>query len=191
MKRHVMQPPGSDMNMPRPPDNWEYTSGESMPDPLAERISACRASIRTLERRAYAGVYILSAFILISIGATLDFSFLPSFPPAIRKGMGGAPPAGFISIALAVYVFSASILSLSRMMEGSDKTGGIAHLGYLGAFFFFYHACGDLETHFWAVFAGGATVLILESYQRWYYCREEIQKEREILAGMERCLRRD
>lgn len=179
------------MKPPRRSDNGKNPTAETVPDPLAGRISACRESIRTLERRAYAGLHVLSVFILISIGATLDFSFLPSFPPAIRKGMGGAPPAGFISMALAVYVFSASTLSLSRMMEGSGKTGGIAHLGYLGAFFFFYHACGDLDTHFWAVFAGGATVLILESYQRWYYCREEIQREREILAGMERCLQRD
>jgi len=186
-----MEPSGSDMKMPRTSDKWERTSGESMPTPLAERIGSCRAKIRTLERRAYTGIHVLSAFILLSIGATLDFSFLPSFSPALRKGLGGAPPAGFISIALVVYVFSASILSLSRMMEGSDKTGGIAHLGYLGAFFFFYHASGDLDGHFWAVFAGGATVLVLEGYQRWYYCREEIQKEREILAGIERCLRHD
>lgn len=174
------------MKAPRRSDNGESRTVESAPDPLAERIRSSRESIRSLERRAYSGVHIISTFILLSIGATFDFAFLPSFPPAISKGMGEAPSAGFISIALAVYVFSASTLSLSRMMEGSDKTGGLAHLGYLGAFFFFYHACGDLDTHFWAVLVGGATVLILESYQRWLYCREEIQKEREILAGMER-----
>lgn len=179
------------MKPPRRSDNCDNPTAEGMADPLAERIGSCRESIRSLERRAYSGIHILSAFILISIGAILDFSFLPSFSPAIKKGMGGAPPAGFISIALVVYVFSASILSLSRMMEGSDKTGGIAHLGYLGAFFFFYHASGDLEGHFWAVFAGGTTVLVLESYQRWNYCREEIQKAREILAGMERYLQRE
>ncbi len=179
------------MKPPRKPDNGESPAAGTVPDPLAERIRSCRESIRSLERRAYGGLHVLSAFILLSIGATLDFSFLPTFPPVIRKGMGGAPPAGFISIALAVYVFSASTLSLSRMMEGSDRTGGIAHLAYLGGFFFFYHASGDLDGHFWAVFAGGTTVLVLESYQRWHYCREEIQKEREILAGMERRLQRE
>lgn len=179
------------MKLSRTPDNREVPTGERLPDHLAERISSCKTTIRSLERRAHAGIHILSAFILLSIGATLDFSFLPSFSPAIKKGMGAAPPAGFISIALAVYVFSASTLSLSRMMEGSDKTGGIAHLGFLGGFFFFYHASGELAAHFWAVFAGGVTVLVLESYQRWHYCREEILKEREILAGIERCLQRD
>lgn len=102
-----------------------------------------------------------------------------------------APPAGFISIALVVYVFSAVMLSLARMMEGSDKIGGIAHMGYLGAFFFFYHFSGDMDAHFWAVFAGGATILTLESFQRWNYCREEIQREREVLAGLEGLSRRN
>jgi hypothetical protein len=103
----------------------------------------------------------------------------------MKKSMGVAPPAGLISVALAVYVFSAAIISLTRMMEGTDKTGGIAHLGYLGAFFFFYHFSGNMDAHFWAVFAGGATVLSLESYQLWNYCRDEIQKEREILVELE------
>jgi hypothetical protein len=179
------------MKAPRKSDNSESRTPETAPGPLAERILSSREAIRSLERRAYSGIHILSAFILLSIVATLDLSFLPSFPSAIRKGMGAAPSAGFISIALAVYVFSASTLSLSRMMEGSDKTGGLTHLGYLGVFFFFYYACGDLDTHFWAVLAGGATILILESYQRWLYCREEIQKEREMLAGMERRLQQE
>ena len=71
------------------------------------------------------------------------------------------------------------------MMEGSDKTGGIAHLGYLGAFFFFYHFSGRLDEHFWAVFAGGTTILALEGYQLWNYCNEEIQKEKDVLAELE------
>ena len=85
----------------------------------------------------------------------------------------------------------AAIISLTRMMEGSDKTGGIAHLGYLGAFFFFYHFSGYMDFHFWAVFAGGATVLSLESYQIWNYCRDEIQKERDILVELEGIAKRN
>jgi hypothetical protein len=173
------------MEPPSLTDNRNNSAAKGGKTQLSERISRTQESIRKLERRTYFGGYILSAFILLSIGATQNFSFLPSFSPAIKKSMGMAPPAGLISVALAVYVFSAAIISLTRMMEGSDKTGGIAHLGYLGAFFFFYHFSGDMDVHFWAVFAGGATVLSLESYQIWNYCRDEIQKEREILVELE------
>lgn len=179
------------MELPNSTDNRKNPSAKGSGTQLAERISRAQESIRRLERRAYLGGYILSAFILLSIGATRNFSFLPSFTPAIKKSMGMAPPAGLISVALAVYVFSAAIISLTRMMEGSDKTGGIAHLGYLGAFFFFYHFSGHMDAHFWAVFAGGATVLSLESYQRWNYCRDEIQKEREILVELEGIAKRN
>lgn len=173
------------MELPHSTDNSNKPTGADSENPLSVRINVAKESIRKLEKRSLSGGYILSAFILLSIGATHNFSFLPSFSPAIRKSMGMAPPAGFISIALVVYVFSAVILSLARMMEGSEKTGGISHLGYLGAFFFFYHFSGDMDAHFWAVFAGGATILALESYQCWNFCRDEIQKERDVLAGLE------
>jgi hypothetical protein len=153
---------------------------------ITDHINNSRRLIRKLERKAFSGGYTLSAFIILSIGATHNFSFLPSFSPAVRKSMGMAPPAGFIGFLLIVYVFSAVILSLSRMMEGTDRIGGITHLGYLGAFFFFYHFSGDMDANFWAVFAGGATIISLESYQRWNFCRDEILKEREVLDMLEK-----
>ncbi len=180
--------PGSDMELPRSNDNGVSTAGSERDNNLADRINNSRNLIRKLERKAFSGAYTLSIFIVLSIGATHNFSFLPSFSPAIRKSMGMAPPAGFVSILLIVYVFSAVILSLSRMMEGSDKIGGITHIGYLGAFFFFYHFSGDMDAHFWAVFAGGATIISLESYQRWNFCRDEILKEREALGKLEKNL---
>jgi len=179
------------MKLPQQRDNDDTSSVGGSKIQFPERIIRTKESIRRLERRAYLGGYILSAFILLSIGATRNFSFLPSFTPAIKKSMGMSPPAGLISVALVVYVFSAAIISLTRMMEGSDKTGGIAHLGYLGAFFFFYHFSGSMDVHFWAVFAGGATVLSLESYQLWNYCRDEIQKERDLLVELEGIAKRN
>jgi len=166
-------------------DNCNKPTGTDSDNQVSDRIFMAKESIRKLERRAHFGLYILAAFILLSIGATHNFSFLPSFSPAIRKSMGAGPSAGFISVALVVYIFSAVILSLARMMEGSDKRGGITHMGYLGAFYFFYHFSGDMDAHFWAVFAGGTTILALESYQLWNYCRDEIQKEREALERLE------
>ena len=173
------------MELPPSSDKGASPAGSERDNTLAGRIDKSRISICKLEKKAFSGAYVLSAFIVISIGATQNFSFLPSFSSAIRKSMGMAPPAGFISILLIVYVFSAAILSLSRMMEGSDKIGGISHLGYLGAFFFFYHFSGDMDAHFWAVFASGTTIISLESYQIWNFCRDEILKVREVLQKLE------
>lgn len=173
------------MEPPCPTGNGKDRIATEQDKSLADRIDRARASIRKLERRAYNGGYILSAFLLLSIAATHRFSFLPSLSPALRTSMGTAPPSGLISVALVVYVFSAVILSLSRMMQGSDKIGGITHLGYLGAFLFFYHFSGDMDAHFWAVFAAGATIISLEGYQLWNFCRDEIMKEREVLQGLE------
>jgi hypothetical protein len=83
---------------------------------------------------------------------------------------------------LLLYIFSAIILILSRMMSGSGKYGGIGHVGYLTGFYFFYHFSGKLPENFWAVFAAGVTVLGLESYHLWIYCSEEITRERELLT---------
>jgi hypothetical protein len=177
------------MDPPRSTDISNASTDTVGKNQLSDRIKKSKQAIRNLEKRAHYGVYILSAFILLSIGATHNFSFLPSFSPTIRQSMGMAPPAGLISVTLVIYIFSAVILSLGRMMEGVDKVGGISHLGYLGAFFFFYHFSGDMDAHFWAVFAGGATILALESYQRWNYCRDEILKEREILQELEQLSR--
>jgi hypothetical protein len=182
--------PGTSMELPRSNDHVASPADAEWEKNLAARLDVSRSAIRRLEKKAYSGAYTLSAFIVLSIAAIHNFSFLPSFSQAMRKSMGTGPSSGFISIALVVYVFSAVILSLSRMMEGSDKIGGIAHLGYLGGFFFFYHFSGDMDEQFWAVFAGGATIISLESYQVWNFCRDEILKEREVLQELEEISRR-
>ncbi len=163
------------------------TEEQSAPD----RRAAIMKNIRRLERRGNHGLYILALFILLSIGAVQNFSLFPSFPPAILKALGKPPSSQMISAALLLYLFSAIILTLARMMEGTGKNGGIAHLGYLAAFYFFYHFSGDMEVHFWAVFAAGITILSLESYHLWQYCREEIQKERALLADLDNLDRLD
>lgn len=169
------------------PDTYTSSQGQADEQPGdADRRAAIRKNISRLERRASHGLYILAIFIALSITATQDFSLLPSFPPGVIKALGKPPSAQMISAALLVYLFSAIILTLARMMEGTGKTGGITHLGYLAAFYFFYHFSGDMEVHFWAVFAAGVTILSLESYHLWQYCREEILKERALLAELDR-----
>ncbi len=142
--------------------------------------------IRQLKSRANRPMYIMALFIALSIGAVRDFDFLPSFPPRIHELLGQPPSAGMISAALIVYSFSAIILILSRMMSGSGHYGGLSQVAFLGGFYFFYHFAAAMEGNFWAVFAAGMTVLGLESYQVWIWCKEKIRIQQEILAELER-----
>jgi hypothetical protein len=128
----------------------------------------------------------MALFIALSIGAIRDFDFLPSFPSRIHLFLGEGPSAGMISAALLLYSFSATILILSRMMSGTGSSGGFSQLGYLAGFYLFYHFSGAMQENFWAVFAAGMTILGLESYQVWSWCREEIRIQEEILAELER-----
>lgn len=127
----------------------------------------------------------------MSIAAIRDFDFFPSFPPKIHDLLGQPPSAEMISTALLIYSFSAIILVLSRMMSGSEKSGGFIQVAYLAGFYFFYHFAGTMEENFWAVFAAGMTILGLESYQVWTWCREEIRIQEEIVAGHERNKHKD
>ena len=147
--------------------------------------------IRRLRAKASYPLYIMAFFIALSIGAIRDFDFLPSFSPHIHLLLGEGPSAGMISAALLIYSFSAIILILSRMMIGSGSSGGLMQLGYLAGFYLFYHFSGAMEENFWAVFAAGMTILGLESYQVWSWCREEIRKEEEISAELDRKRRKD
>jgi hypothetical protein len=55
-------------------------------------------------------------------------------PEDWRSALGPAPPVMLMSIALAVYTFSALLYILARMMDGEQKYRGWSHLGYLGGF---------------------------------------------------------
>lgn len=150
------------------------------------RRQSILAEIARLERLANRPLYNLALFIGLSIAAQSDFAFLPPLSAGLRDALGAPPSPPFISIALVVYVFSAVILSLSRMMAGSGKVGGLAHLGYLAAFYLFYHLSAGLAEYFWAVFAAGMTILLLETYQLRTFCQEAIRRERDTLAQLER-----
>lgn len=143
------------------------------------------ANIHKLERKLTKELLSVALFLLLGIAALSDFSFFPSLPEQIRAALGRPPSVNMISAVLLLYVFSAIILILARMMSGSGRYGGVGHVGYLAGFYFFYHFSGKLPENFWAVFAAGATVLGLESYHLWIYCSEEIEKEREVLAFLD------
>lgn len=143
------------------------------------------ANIRKLQRKLTAELFSAALFLLLSIAALSDFAFFPSLPEQIKAALGRPPSVNMISAVLLLYVFSAIILILARMMSGSGRYGGVSHVGYLAGFYIFYHFSGKLPENFWAVFAAGATVLGLESYHLWIYCSEEIDREQEVLAFLD------
>jgi hypothetical protein len=142
-------------------------------------------NIRRLRRKFTAELIAVALFLLVSLAALSDFSFFPSFPANIRTMLGRPPSVNMISAVLLLYIFSAIILVLSRMMSGSGTYGGISHVGYLAGFYFFYHFSGTLPENFWAVFAAGVTILGLDGYHLWIFCSEEIAREHDVLAFLD------
>src|SRR5512137_693989 len=108
--------------------------------------------ISRLQRKSSHGPLCLALFLTISITAQQDFAMIPSLPDDIRDILGHPPSTNMISAALVLYSFSAIILVLTRMVSSSEKYGGIAHVGYLSAFYMFYHFAHSLNDNFWAVF---------------------------------------
>jgi hypothetical protein len=165
------------------PDNREAGSGQPGKD---EAPPADDPQIRTLQSRANSGLIAIALFMAISIGAIRDFDFLPSLPDTLLDILGTPPSAKMISAALIVYTFSAIVLTLARMMSGARIQNGIAQVGYLTAFYVFYHFANAMEDCFWAVFAAGMTILALNGYHTWTHCMEEIVKVQDRIKDTER-----
>jgi hypothetical protein len=142
-------------------------------------------NIRHLQRNFTTGLLATALFLLLSMAASSGFAYFPSLPENIRAALGKPPPVNMISAVLLIYIFSAIILILSRMMSGSGRYGGLGNVGYLAGFYIFYHFSGTLPENFWAVFVTGVTLLGLDGYHMWIYCSEEIEKEREALAFLD------
>lgn len=135
--------------------------------------------IRRLNALSRRGIWGLLIFLVISLAAVQEFSFLPALSEDVRQWLGPSPPVGLISAALVVYSFSALLLILSRMWSGSDAYRGWSHLGYLSAFYGFYGFAQALDDNFFAVFVAGLTILGLEYYHIRSYCNEALARERE------------
>ena len=170
----------------------EHRSSELNPAKLPEKTGNNESlrrktleNIHLLQLRSVRGLWALAAFLLISIGALWDFSFFPSLPDHFRKLLGPPPSSIIISGLLVAYSFAAIILILSRMMSGSEISGGFSHIAYLTVFYVFYHFSGGLEENFWAVLVAGLTILSLESYHVWIRCASLIREEQEILRKLD------
>jgi hypothetical protein len=171
----------------------EHRSSEVNPAKLTEETDnneilrrKTLENIHVLHLRSVRGLWALAAFLLISIGALWDFSFLPSLPDHLKKMLGPPPSTMIISGLLVAYSFAAIILILSRMMSGSVISGAFSHIAYLAVFYGFYHFSGGLGENFWAVLVAGFTILGLESYHVWVRCESLIREEQEMLRKLDK-----
>lgn len=153
-------------------------------DPEALR-SAARKRIQQLRTTANRGLWAIALFLLVSIAALNQFSFLPTLPEQIREQLGTPPPAIMISGLLILYSFSSLVLILARMVGDSVTHSCFYHVAYLTGFYCFYNLAGSLEDNFWAVFAAGATILSLESYHLWSWCSRQITIEIEEINKLD------
>lgn len=169
---------------------WKRNPEEQAEPVLSRSPQEAEARIRTYSARARLGQWGLIGFLILSMAA---FRFGPLFndlPDSWRATLGPAPPTMLMSIALAVYAFSALLYILARMMEGDLKYRGWSHLGYLGGFYLFFAYADALQDNFWAILVAGLTILGLECFRLWTHCKEAVRREREILAELGRSSRR-
>lgn len=158
------------------------TTTQSQRDSLLMEISA---DIKRLSYFSNRGLLAMSLFMVVSMLAWGGFPMLPH-PDAARALLGAPPPPHMINLVLLLYTFSAIILSLSRMMAGVEHKSSFCHVGYLTAFFLFYHFAKALDDNYWAVFGSGITILSVESYRIWSYCKEALTRKREQLEFVKR-----
>ncbi|MFO7765381.1 MAG: menaquinol oxidoreductase [Pelovirga sp.] len=149
--------------------------------PLQKQV---QAKIKRYELLSGTGLWILALFTALSIGASREFDFLPPLGDGIRNLLGAGPPVTYINWALVVYGFSALILVLTQMANNNKPRGALAHFGYLGAFYLFYHFSDGLKENFWAIFAVGLTILGLQSYHVWNYYHEKIYEQKGVLEEL-------
>lgn len=151
-----------------------------------QQRAALLESIRRLHTRSHQGLWAIAAFACTSVPAMLSDQIFPPLTPEIKRILGTPPSSNMISALLVVYAFSAILLVLGRITNGSPKMVSFSHIGYLICFYAFYYFSGVLPENFWAVLATGMTILSLESYHIWSLSMAKIKEDEEELAILER-----
>ena len=169
----------------RQKQNHPLTPDESGPTPNKRR-QEIQDRIHYFKKQIRYSKWWTALFSLVSLGAAVDFRFLPPISEKTRQFLGASPSPSLISVALIVYAFSALILILGHMNTGPRRFRGWSHIGYLSAFYLFYFYTGVLRDNFWPVFIAGLTILGLEDYRVWSVCGEAIREEEKILKFMEK-----
>jgi hypothetical protein len=142
---------------------------------------ACLLRIDRLQTLSRKGLWGGALFMALSAVGYTAVDHHTEIPAGVFALLGTAPPVSLISLALVVYCFSALILTLPRIVDGSDSYRGWSAVAYLAAFYGFYFYAQALDVNFWAVFAAGVLLLTLEYVSLLIYCRQEIRREQESL----------
>jgi hypothetical protein len=161
----------------------DFNSSVPAPSPCEKARQFRIDRLQTLSRRGLWGIVL---FLVLSAGGYAVVGYQSRISAEILGRLGAAPPVSLISLALVVYCFSALILAMPRIVDGSDSYRGWSVVAYLGTFYGFYFYAGALTVNFWAVFAAGLLLLGLEYISLLIYCRREIQIEK---VAIERCRR--
>ena len=156
---------------------------------LADQRTALQVSIRRLHSRSHRGMWAIAVFACVSVPAMLSDRIFPPLSLEVKKMLGTPPSSNMISALLVVYAFSAILLVLGRITNGSPKMVSFSHISYLICFYAFYYFSEVLPENFWAVFATGMTILSIESYHIWSLTMAKIREEEEALALLERRMR--
>ena len=139
-------------------------------EPLAPE--EVRARLQAATNR---GLWPLVLFVLVSLWARRGFAGLPAAPVDWDAWLGRPPPASWINGLFVVYVFSALVRGLAHLADGDGPFHGFRHVGYLTAFYGFYHVSGALPDSYWAVLVGGFAVLVLEAYRNRLSCLRRLR----------------
>lgn len=151
-----------------------------------QRLARMQAHIDSLHILSRQGLWGLLVFVLISIVAVYfqDSNLLANVSQETRNFLGKPPSPKMINIALAVYSFSALILTLSRLSDRTEVYRGWAHVGYLSGFYIFYLLSNALRVNSLAVLVAGVTILGLEYYSIRSFASDAIRRERTIMKKL-------
>jgi len=151
-----------------------------------QRLARMQAHIDSLHILSRQGLWGLLVFILISMVAVYfqDSNILANVSQETRSFLGKPPSPKMINIALAVYSFSALILTLSRLSDRTEVYRGWAHVGYLTGFYIFYLLSNALRVNALAVLVAGSTILGLEYYSIRSFASDAIRRERTIMKKL-------
>ncbi len=127
----------------------------------------------------------LVLFLLISIDAYSfrSFNLFEASSEPVRQLLGYPPPAYLVSIALAVYCFSAVILSLTAIANDVRPGSPWKQLGYRCSFYLFYSFSGALAGHYLPVLLIGLCLYGLDQLHIWIYNCKTVQEQKELLGG--------
>ena len=153
----------------------EYRAEQTQPPRTEEQQERCA-------RMSRHNLWEVVLFLVVSILAysIRDFNLFMLASEPLRQLLGYPPPPYLISIALAVYCFSASCLTLTGMARQQRPQQRWNQLFYRSAFYFFYSFSGAVAGNFLPVLLVGISLYGLDQYHIWLYNAKEDSDEQRL-----------